>query len=130
MGKMQREKGKRGEREVCKLLQQFGFSAHRSRQFSGAIDPDVVVDANLWVEVKFVQRIAAERFLEQAESDAKDGLTPVVFMRSNGGQWMTLCRATHLPDLARIMQARADAKGSHEQKTHTTADPEPESPTG
>ncbi len=31
MGKMQREKGKRGEREVCKLLEQFGFSAHRSR---------------------------------------------------------------------------------------------------
>ena len=42
MGKMQREKGKRGEREVVAILQELGWpEARRARQSDGAVDPDV-----------------------------------------------------------------------------------------
>ena len=39
MGKMQRDKGKRGEREVVQIMQSLGWTeARRSRQSDGAVD--------------------------------------------------------------------------------------------
>lgn len=124
---MQREKGKRGEREVCKLLEDYGFTGRRSRQSDGAHDPDVITDAPWWVECKFVKAIAAERFLEQAEGDAKNGLSPVVFMRSNGGTWMVMMRASELPAVAESFRT-LDSQPESDTSKHANVLPDTDIP--
>ena len=43
MGKSQREKGKRGERELAGLLREYGYDCRRGQQYCGASgDADVV----------------------------------------------------------------------------------------
>ena len=51
---MEREKGKRGEREVVQLLRAFEFEARRGHQYRGGSDsPDVIHNiANVHLEVK------------------------------------------------------------------------------
>ncbi len=127
MGKMQREKGKRGEREVCKLLEGYGFTGRRSRQSDGAHDPDVITNAPWWVECKFVKAIAAERFMEQAEADAKDGLSPVVFMRSNGGSWLVMMRASELPAVAESFRT-LDSQPESDKSMRASENPDTDTP--
>lgn len=42
MGKLSREKGKRGEREFASLCREYGYAARRGQQYSGAGGEDVV----------------------------------------------------------------------------------------
>ena len=98
MGKMQRDKGKRGEREVVKIMHRLGFpEARRARQSDGAIDPDVAGCDPFWIEVKRRSSIAACRFMDQAVQDAKDGTIPVVFMREDHGDWVVAFRVEDFP---------------------------------
>lgn len=58
MGKMQREKGKRGERELAGILRKYGFDSRRGQQYSGANgDADVAGLPGIHVEVKRVERL-------------------------------------------------------------------------
>ncbi len=60
MGKKEREKGKRGEREFAALAREHGFSAARGVQYSGRNNsPDVVIDElpGLWPEIKRTERL-------------------------------------------------------------------------
>ena len=89
MGKMSRDKGKRGERELSKILQQYGYDARRGQQFSGANgDPDVVGLPGIHIEVKRVERLNLYQAMEQAKSDAREDEAPAVFHRRNGEKWM------------------------------------------
>ena len=77
MGKMQRDKGKRGEREVVQIMQSLGWTeARRSRQSDGAVDPDVAGCDPLWIEVKRRKSIAACRFMDQCDEDTKRSPPP------------------------------------------------------
>ena len=70
---MQRDKGKRGEREVVQIMQSIGWpEARRSRQSDGAVDPDVAGCDPFWIEVKRRKSIAACRFMDQAETDGNE----------------------------------------------------------
>ena len=92
MGKHQREKGKRGEREVAHLFRKAGYCAERTRQSDGSVDPDVRVrdregglEVPIWVEVKRRTKVGVHRFVEQAQEEAKpSGAAPVVFYREDG----------------------------------------------
>ena len=89
MGKMSRDKGKRGERELAKILQQYGYDARRGQQFSGANgDPDVVGLPSIHIEVKRVERLNLYQAMEQAKSDAREDEAPAVFHRRNGKYWL------------------------------------------
>jgi hypothetical protein len=97
MGRSQREKGKRGEREVAQLFRRAEYSAERTRQSEGDHDPDVRVrrgeghpEIPLWVEVKRHKAIAACRFMDQALEEAHVGYTPAVFLREDEGEWLTM----------------------------------------
>ena len=127
MGKIQRE-GQAGRARSLQTAAAIRILCTARDQSSGAIDPDVVVDAELWVEVKFVQRIAAGTVLG-AGGIRCQGWSHTCSIHAVKRWAMDDPLQPPLPDLARIMQARADEKESHEQRTHTTADPEPESPT-
>ena len=94
MGKMQREKGKRGEREVVDLIKRYGFEARRGQQFKGGADsPDVIHNIpNVFVEVKYREKFSIYPALEQATEEAERKM-PVVFHRRSGKPWVAILDA-------------------------------------
>lgn len=48
MGLSQREKGKRYEREACKLLRELGYEARRTEQYCGASGDSSDITTNIW----------------------------------------------------------------------------------
>lgn len=90
MGKINsKQKGNRGEREVAKLLRDYGYvKARRGQQFQGSPEsPDVVGFPGFHVEVKHVERLNVYEALEQAFRDAGEDDTPIVFHRKNKVSW-------------------------------------------
>lgn len=87
MGRMSRQKGKRGEREcAAEMKSLLGVSCRRGVQFQGGPDsPDVVLDGvPLHVECKRAESLNVYKALEQAAADAPAHATPVVWHRRNG----------------------------------------------
>ena len=90
MGKMSREKGKRGERAVAALFREYGFDAKRGQQYHGGPDsPDVVGVPGLHIEVKRTERLNLYDALAQAKRDAGEDL-PVVIHRRNDSEWVAI----------------------------------------
>lgn len=86
-----RQKGKRGELELAKMLRDYGFTeARRGVQYSGANgDADVVGIPGVHIECKRVERgLDLYKAMEQSSRDAREGETPVVFHRKNGKLWL------------------------------------------
>lgn len=83
-GRRNREKGKRFEREVAKMVREaLGEPARRGEQAGGAYSSDVVM-RNFWVECKVGARPGIHRAIEQACSDAKaagSSKTPIVISK-------------------------------------------------
>ncbi len=90
MGAMSRNKGARGEREVCEAYREYGFEAERT-PLSGALSwmkGDVTTSLpDIHIEVKRTERLAVWDALMQAESDARDGQEPVLHFRRNHSGW-------------------------------------------
>lgn len=96
-----KQKGAVGERELAQLLRNQGWmDARRGVQYSGLKgDADVVGVDGIHIECKRVQQVSDERWLEQAERDARIGEIPVVIYRRNHEQWKLLIRQ----DLANLI---------------------------
>jgi len=91
MGRMSRDKGKRGEREAAALFRQYGFDARRGVQYHGGPDsPDVTGVPGLHIEVKRVERLALYDALDQARRDAGPEEIPVVVHRKNDCRWVVV----------------------------------------
>ena len=95
MGKMSRDKGKVGEREVAGLLRTHGFAdARRGQQFAGGGDsPDVAGLPGFHIEVKRVEAFSPYTALEQATNERAAGTIPVVFHRRNKKGWIVVLDA-------------------------------------
>ena len=91
MGRMSRNKGKTGERELANILKAHGYDARRTQQYCGANgDADVVGLPGVHIEVKRTESLSLYTALEQAESDAREGEIPVVFHRRNRKRWVAI----------------------------------------
>lgn len=102
MGRMSKEKGKRGEREIAALFRAYGFQARRSQQYQGGPDsPDIVhnLPGDLYVEVKFRENASPFAALEQASRDAALEDAPIVFMRKSRKPWVVVMHADDFLDL-------------------------------
>lgn len=91
MGKMSREKGKRGEREFAKLCRDQGFEVRRTAQYCGNTGEaaDVVGLPHIHVEVKFVERLNIYDAVSQAMRDAdQDGRMPIVAHKKSRFPWL------------------------------------------
>ena len=93
MGKMSREKGKRGEREIAKILREYGYDqCRRGEQFSGANgDADVVGLPGVHLEIKRVEKLNLYDAMAQSKHDAEASNLdekPVVMHRRNNCQWL------------------------------------------
>ena len=81
---MQREKGKRGERELAGILQDYGYNCRRGQQYCGASgDADVIGLPNVHIEVKRVEDLRLRKALQQSSRDARAGEIPVVMHLQN-----------------------------------------------
>lgn len=91
MGKSQREKGKRGERELARRLREYGYDARRGQQYSGANgDADVIGLPGVHIEVKRTEKLSLYDALAQAIADARPGEMPVVAHRRNNCDWVII----------------------------------------
>lgn len=91
MSRMQREKGKAGEREVAKILKDRGYDARRGQQYCGAAgDADVIGLPKIHLEVKRTETCRLYDYYEQAEYDAKKGEIPVVVHRQSRKNWLAI----------------------------------------
>ena len=92
MGKLSRNKGKRGELELSHFLTEHGHPARRGQQFSGSPDsPDVVCDGLPHIECKRTERFSLYEALEQAQEDGGPGA--MVFHRRNRKPWVVVMDA-------------------------------------
>lgn len=106
MGKMSRDKGKVGEREIAAILKENGFAdARRGVQYKGgAGSPDVVGLPGIHIEVKRVEALQLWPAMEQAKAEAAVGEMPVVLHRKNNKPWVAILP---LEDFLRMRQERA-----------------------
>ena len=89
-----RAKGATGERELAHILRTQGHTeARRGQQYCGANgDADVVGVKGIHIECKRQEKVYDERWMKQAEADAKQGEIPVVIYRRNHEKWKLLIR--------------------------------------
>lgn len=106
MGKMQREKGKRFERQLASRFREYGYDARRTAQHCGKSgdSADVCGLPGIHVEAKHCEQMRLYEWMAQAKRDAeaggKDSL-PAVFHKKNNAEilvtmeldaWMNLYR--------------------------------------
>lgn len=88
-----RQKGKRGELELAKILKNYGYEARRGQQYCGVNgDADVVGLPGVHIEVKRTERFKLYDAMEQAERDAREDEIPAVFTRKNNKNWLVCMR--------------------------------------
>ena len=111
-----REKGAKGERELAKVLQEYGYTeAKRGQQFCGANGNADVIDAlpHIHIECKRVEKLNLYNAMEQAKSDTK-GKLPAVFHRKNRSKWLVTMELT---DFMQIYKAFELERKNNDEKT-------------
>lgn len=119
MGKAQREKGKRGERELANLLKDHGYNCRRGQQYCGTNgDADVVGLPGIHIECKRVERLNLEDAMRQAIDNTEseklpfsEEIYPAVFHRRNRGSWLVTMRLDDWMNLYREWDAGRQLDG-------------------
>ena len=104
MAKMQRRKGKRGERELAGVFRASGFEARTGRQHRGGPDsPDIMVEDKkfLHVECKRTERLRLYDAIDQARADAGEDQIPIVCHRRNARRWLVVMDLEHFHEMLR-----------------------------
>ena len=97
LGRSQQRKGRTGELELSRLLQEYGYNVQAGGAQSYGDVPDVSGLPGIHVEVKRVERLNVPEAMAQAVRDAErfqDG-APAVFHRRNREPWLVTMQ---LPD--------------------------------
>ena len=105
MGKNSRDKGARGEREIARILSEFGYECRRGQQYSGANgDADVIGLPGVHLEIKRVERLNLQDAMDQSKRDAQAagrGEIPVVMHRRNNCKWLVTMELDHWIEMYR-----------------------------
>ena len=104
MGKAEREKGKRGEREAAKELTRIlGTPVSRTQQFKGTAQSADLEGVNgLHLEVKRVEKFSLYPAMEQAKEESEDSL-PLLLHKRNRKKWVAICYLDDLAEIAKII---------------------------
>jgi len=96
VSRREREKGKRGEREVAAKLCAFGFDARRD----GRLDDDLAHDvAGVHFEVKRCETLKIPQWSRAAADAAGPDRTPIVVFRRSGESWKAVVEFDYLLEL-------------------------------
>ena len=106
MGRPQRDKGKRGERELAAELEAvLGLACRRGQQYSGIAAADVVGVPGVHIECKRTNRLRLAEAIAQARADSPTGAVPVVCSRADGQRWLVTVELANLARLAAALLA-------------------------
>lgn len=83
-----RQKGAKGERELAKILKEYGYNCRRGQQYSGLEGEDVVGLDYIHIECKRVEKLDLYGAMDQSKRDRKQGQLPTVFHRKNNRKWL------------------------------------------
>ena len=124
MGKAQREKGKRGEREAAQKFEAVtGIRSRRSAQATGQTgQPDLDCNAPIHCEVKVRKSIGACRYYEQAERDCLPHRVPFVLMREDRGEWFVMIKLKWLRRFLDAIRGQANGPNSDSDTSVDCAD--------
>ena len=87
MSRASRQKGQRGEREICKLLaEKLGGEYKRNLMQTQDGGYDVLGLEGFAIEVKFQEKLSIEKWYKQTVDQA-DGKIPVLFFRRSREPW-------------------------------------------
>ena len=112
MGKMSRDKGKRGELELAKKLREYGYETRRGPQFCGAKgDADVIGLPGIHIEVKRVEKLNLYEAVKQSVRDSVYEDLPAVFHRKNNREWLVTMRLTEWMEM---YKAYTESKDEYE----------------
>lgn len=107
-----RQKGKRGELELCQSLRElFGWDVQRAVQYNGnAGDSDLIIKQvpEIFVECKRVQSLNLSKAMEIAVAQAGQKL-PMIFHRKDREEWMVTLPLKELLSAAQILATAAKA---------------------
>jgi Holliday junction resolvase len=112
MGRSEQTKGRRGERELSRILNEYGFQTRPGAPVSFGGEPDIIGLDGVHVEVKRAECPNVCAALKQAGEDAEyfgDGV-PVVFWRKNRGRWCAIMELDTFVSLLRG-EVTGDAAG-------------------
>lgn len=89
-----KQKGKKGELELAKVLRGHGYDVRRSVQYNGKAEegqPDLLGLPHIHVECKRTEKLKLYDAMDQAKRDS-DGTNqiPVVFHRRNNCEWLAI----------------------------------------
>lgn len=112
MGRMQRDKGARGERELAReLIRVLGVqdgSIYRSVQHCGREGAgDVLGVAGVHVESKRTESLSIYKAMEQSLEDCGKNI-PIVCHKRNLQQWLLVCELKDIVKLSRAIIAIVD----------------------
>lgn len=115
MGKMQREKGKRFERQLAGILRDYGYDARRTAQYCGKTGDasDVIGLPGLHIEAKHVEAMRLYEWMAQAKRDADAGgenRLPAVFHKKNNAEILVTMELPDFMNLYREWAAGFDLK--------------------
>lgn len=115
MGKMQREKGKRFERQLASRFREYGYDARRTAQYCGNTGDasDVVGLPGLHIEAKHVEAMRLYEWMAQAKRDAEasgKGALPAVFHKKNNAEILVTMELPDFMNLYREWEAGFDLK--------------------
>ncbi len=100
-GKPSRDKGSRGELEVCRLIRDaLGVDVNRTPNSGGLWIPgDIQGLPDVHVEVKRQERWNLRDWMRQSEQDCPETKVPTVWFRSNREPWYVALWATDFLNL-------------------------------
>jgi Holliday junction resolvase len=105
MSRSERDKGSRGELEVCRVFRARGFEADRTPNSGGLkIRGDIAGTVPAHLEVKRQETLRLPLWLRQAEADAAAGEVPVVCFRQNHGRWYAALPLELLADIMAVAE--------------------------
>lgn len=119
MGKMSRDKGAQGEREVVRFFREYGLDAQRTAPLQAGLrrskheiskNADVLVEAadDLHIEVKRDQRMSVDAMWRQANSEAPPSKLPVLVYRRNAEKWKAVVPLSLLASLLAATRKDSD----------------------
>lgn len=91
-GKKSQRKGRGGELELSRILQEYGYDAKPGPAFAFGAAPDITGMPGIHVECKRAEQQNLYAWMEQAQHDAEkfhDGI-PAVFWRKNRSPWLVV----------------------------------------
>ena len=113
-----KQKGKKGELELAKVMRQHGYDVRRSVQYNGKSEegqPDLVGLPHIHVECKRKEKLNLYDALNQAKRDSEGTeQLPVVFHRRNNCEWVAIMTLEDWMHIYKEFEAGFSLEGDEE----------------